>query len=161
MLPEWIAGAAFITAVLNTTVNVIARYCFAYTFTWYSDLNILMFAWMIFMGCAAAYKENMHYGIDLLVDKLGTKTRAVYLIFTQIIQIVIVGVFLWTGWLLFSKVAGRFLASLFMMSYKWVYLAVPVSFAIMLGFSVKFLIDRIRALPAVMHGAAEAEEVAE
>lgn len=74
-LPELIAGAALVVAVSLTVVNAFTRYFLSFTIKGSDEINILAFAWMVFPGCACAYREKQHYGIDLVVNSLPNRPR--------------------------------------------------------------------------------------
>lgn len=65
---EIVAGFALVMVVLAVCWGVVTRYVTATPAVWTNDVAILGFAWVIFVGAAAAFKYGMHMSVDLLVN---------------------------------------------------------------------------------------------
>lgn len=65
--------------------NVILRYFFNSGLTWAEEASRYLFIWLIFLGAIVAYKENVHLGVDTLVQKLSIKGRRILFIINNII----------------------------------------------------------------------------
>lgn len=55
--------------------NVILRYFFNSGLTWAEEASRYLFIWLIFLGAIVASRENVHLGVDTLVQKLTVKNR--------------------------------------------------------------------------------------
>ena len=62
-------------AVIATFLNVICRYFFNHPIYQAEEIATSMFVWLVFIGASACFKENMHVGIDCLVNLLPAKMR--------------------------------------------------------------------------------------
>lgn len=158
-LPELIAGAALVVAVSLTVVNAFTRYFLSFTIKGSDEINILAFAWMVFPGCACAYREKMHYGIDLVVNSLPKKMQAVVKIIAELLSLVCLAVMFYLSLVLFQKVGTKILTAT-RISYKYFDAAMVFGFGLMTFYSLKALIEDIIALPAVLREKKEKKEEA-
>ena len=67
--------------------NVILRYFFDYSLTWAEEASRYCFVWLIFLGAVVAARENVHLGVDTLVQKLSLKGRRILFIINNIILV--------------------------------------------------------------------------
>lgn len=158
-LPELIAGAALVFAVSLTVVNAFTRYFLNFTFKGSDELNILAFAWMVFPGCAAAYRAKQHYGIDLVVNSLPQKLQAIVKIIAELMSLVVLVIMCYLSVVLFQNVGTKILTAT-RISYKYFDAAMVVGFGLMAFYSLLALIEDIRALPAALRKNTEKKEEA-
>ena len=71
--------------------NVILRYFFNYGITWAEEASRYLFIWLIFLGAIVAYQENVHLGVDTLVNKLSVKGKRVLFIINNTILVITMG----------------------------------------------------------------------
>ncbi|EPX75841.1 TRAP-type C4-dicarboxylate transport system small permease component-like protein [Salipiger mucosus DSM 16094] len=69
------AGAALVVLVATVCWGVLTRYVTATPAAWTGDISSVAFAWLIFMGGAAAFKHGMHMSIDILWVRLPAPVR--------------------------------------------------------------------------------------
>ena len=74
---EIIAGIALIILIILVCINVILRFATSKSINWLEEIVFMCFAYIIFLGASAAFKRNLHSGIDLFVKKLPPKAQAV------------------------------------------------------------------------------------
>lgn len=72
---EIVAGAALIVVVGSVCWGVATRYITETPASWASEVSALAFAWLVFMGSAAAFKYGMHMSVDLLTNLLPAPIR--------------------------------------------------------------------------------------
>lgn len=144
-LPELIAGTALIITLVSTGVNVFTRYVLKFTYYWYSDVTVLAFGWMVFPGAAAAYKRHMHFGIDMLVNKLPGKAHAVYMVLFRMLLLVILALIFYSSLLLTAKVAGKQFPTI-LLSYKYFDASIVAGFGLMIIYGAIDLVKDFRAM---------------
>lgn len=71
--------------------NVILRYFFDSGLTWAEEASRYCFIWLIFLGAVVAARENVHLGVDTLVNKLSLKNRRILFIVNNILLVVTMG----------------------------------------------------------------------
>ena len=146
-LPEIIAGIALIFAISLTTVNAFTRYFLHFTINGSDEYCIIAFAWMVFPGCAAAYRRKMHYGVDMLVNALPKRVRLFVNLFAQFMVVALTVILTYMSWVLCQNVGSKIMTAT-RISYVYFDAAMLVGFALMALFALNFLIQDIIALPA-------------
>lgn len=79
--PRWLRGldllgaACLAVMVLLVAGNVLLRYVFNSGITVSEELARWLFVWLTFLGAIAALAEQGHMGSDLLLDRLGPRSR--------------------------------------------------------------------------------------
>lgn len=76
-LEEIIAGIALTVLIVLVCVNVFLRGITSKSINWMEEVVFLCFAYVIFLGASAAFKRNLHSGVDLVVRVLPKKMQAV------------------------------------------------------------------------------------
>jgi len=146
-LPEIIAGIALVLTIAVTGVNVFTRYILKFTFFWYTDVTVLAFGWLVFMGCAAAYRRHMHFGIDILVNTFPKKMRAVFDVIMNLVFIAIVALTFYASWVLTKKLSGKQFPTI-LLSYKWYDAAMVAGFGLMTIYAIRDFVVSLINLPA-------------
>ena len=118
--------------------NVIMRYVFRNPLNWSDELSMICLAYVTFVGGAAAYKKNLHFGIDIILDKLPEKVRMGIRIITNFVFIILFGYTCYLGWVLTKGAVKKFNYSGW--SYKIMDLALPLGFLSMAIYAVHFFI---------------------
>ena len=116
--------------------NVIMRYLFRNPTAWSDELTMICLAYVTFVGGASAYKKNLHFGIDILVDRLPIKGK---LFLWRVINFVFIFLFGYTtflGYQLTIKAVKKFHYSGW--SYKIMDAALPLGFLSMTIYAIYF-----------------------
>lgn len=138
-----ISGTAFTILVAVTAANVISRFLFMKSFSWTEEISHLCFNWAVFFGACILYANQGLIAIDAVVDRLPPKAKRVAralafaLIFLMCVGLVIWGV-------KFSLSAWVRPTAFLHIPYFFFDISVPLSAAIMAGYSVDFFIRVIR-----------------
>ena len=144
-LPLIVAGVALFTIVALEGVQAISRYAFQKTFLFVDDIAVICFAWTVCAGCAAAYQQKMHYGLDVLVNALKGKVKTVIMIVTQILTAAVFAYFLYYSVKLYQNVGPKILTTT-LLSYRWIDAALIYGFGMMLIYNIVFLVQDILSL---------------
>jgi TRAP-type transport system small permease protein len=141
-IPELIAGIALIIALFFTTTNAFSRYLFKRTFTGFDEITAFMFAWAVFPGAAAAFRRRLHYGIDLVVNLIPEKKKAVVQFVAHVLITTIVGILTYLSIILMTGTGGK-LFSVSKLSYASFDAALVVGFGFMTIYSTVFTVKHI------------------
>ena len=144
-LPLIVAGIALFTIVALEGMQAIGRYAFKRTFLFVDDIAVICFAWTVCAGCAAAYQQKMHYGLDVLVNALKGKAKTVLLIVMQILTAAVFAYFLYYSVKLYQNVGPKILTTT-LLSYRWIDAALIYGFGMMLIYNIVFLVQDILSL---------------
>lgn len=138
-----ISGIAFSILITITSINVFYRIVLLRTIPWTEEVSYLCFNWAVFFGACILYSRQGLIAIDILVDHLPAKVRHVTralsfaMIFVMCVLLVIWG-------LKFSVNAWGRPTSFLRIPYFFFDISVPISAAIMAGYSVDFFLQSVR-----------------
>ena len=129
---------------VSVFLQVLIRFVFKYPLPWTEEVARIAFVYCIFVGATIAVRDNSHLNVDFLLVALpGKAARALVLL-----GMVLVGVFLafvtWQG-IVLVRATGVQMTPVMQVPFKYLYLIVPVSGALMLLFLASNLLDLIRA----------------
>lgn len=102
--------------------NVILRYFFNQGLTWAEEASRYLFIWLIFLGAIVAYRENVHLGVDTLVNKLSVKSKRILFIVNNIILVVTMGLCTDGLWKI-TVLTGDQVSSSMQIPMSWVYVS--------------------------------------
>lgn len=140
-IEEIIATIALTIMLVVCSCNVIARYCLKDALSWADEVCVLMLAWTTFVGSAAAYKRNMHFGMEFVIDRLPYTGKKILRLFVTFMLIFV------SGYLTYLSFGFTIKAVKIMpfsrLSYKWIDSSAIVGFASMTIYSVIYLIQGI------------------
>jgi len=74
-LEELAAGTGLVLVVAITIYNIVNRYVLRQSGVWAPELAGMIFAWVVFLGAAAAYKRQMHISISVVVRYLPARLQ--------------------------------------------------------------------------------------
>jgi TRAP-type C4-dicarboxylate transport system permease small subunit len=110
---------------------------------WSDEIIEFAFAWMVFLCAAALWRERAHFSVDVVTDRLrGSKAGRVLKIFLGFFSLVFLLVFTYEGVLLAMKATDR--SPIFEYPRTLWYMAIPISGAIMVGYTIRDLITFFR-----------------
>lgn len=128
-------------AVMTTAIfyNVLMRYLFRNPTAWADELAMICLAYVTFVGGAAAYKRNLHFGIDILLDLMPSKFRTFIRQAVNFAFIILFAYVTYLGYDLYKGAVKIFNYSGW--SYKIMDAALPLGFLSMTIYAVYFFIQ--------------------
>ncbi len=126
--------AVLLTAMVAVVfANVVARYFLNAAIGWSEEVSRFMFIWVAFLGSVLAFRRGEHLGLDLLVKSLP-RTAAHVVLLTGDLLVVAALVYLTKGGIEMTadSLESGWVSSAVPIPYGYVYLVVPVTFALML-----------------------------
>ena len=138
-IEEIVAVSALSVMLCAVFYNVLMRYLFRNPSAWADELSMICLAYVTFVGGAAAYKRNLHFGIDILLDMMPLKIRMAV---RQAVNLVFIVLFAYTTYLGYNLYAGAVKVFNYSgWSYKIMDAALPLGFLSMTIYSVYFFIQ--------------------
>ena len=128
-------------AIMTTAIfyNVIMRYLFRSPTAWADELAMISLAYVTFVGGAAAYKYNLHFGIDILLDLMPFKFR---MITRQVVNFAFIILFAYVTYLGYDLYRGAVkIFNYSGWSYKVMDAALPLGFLSMTIYAVYFFVQ--------------------
>lgn len=137
-LLEITAGLLIGAITVLVTVQVFARYVLNNTPPWSEELCRYLFVWVSFLGACIAMRRAGHLGVDSLVVRLPVGVREVLRHTVTALIAVFAAILVWQGAALVPAMASQRSPSMGI-SLQYVFAAIPIAAAIMLGLQVKAL----------------------
>lgn len=127
---EIIAGTALLVLVAAVVIGVATRYVTRTPAAWIGDITSLSFAWLVFVGAAAAFKYGMHMSIDLVWNLIPASSRRYLGLAVDIFLLSFLAYAIWLG---VSFTIGSIDDPMPILRWPraWLYAAVPTGFAFM------------------------------
>ncbi|WP_323765769.1 TRAP transporter small permease [Marinovum sp.] len=123
-------------------VNVVARTFQLAGFAWFDEIVQGLFAWMVFAGAAALWREKGHFQVLWLADVLSpTPARMLHILIT-LLGLCFLCVMTWHGAQLTLK--ARALTPILGLPSSLFYAAIPVSGAVMIVYALADLLRLLR-----------------
>ncbi len=141
-LEEYVSGFFLVATVLIVILNVILRYVFNTGLYWVEEAATTCFIWSVFIGVSAAYKHQMHIGIDM-VTKLLPKYFHVYVsLFINILMILINGYIFYLS-IVFIRASYIKPTAVLGISSAWVSASILVGFGLVTFHAIRFFFQDI------------------
>lgn len=134
-----------LSVILTVSVflQVLVRFVFKYPLPWTEEIARIAFVYCIFIGATIAVRENSHLSVDFLLVILPKKVARA----AVFAGMLLVGMFLafvtWQGMVLVLA-TGVQMTPVMQLPFKYVYLILPVSGALMLLYLVSNLLALLR-----------------
>jgi TRAP-type C4-dicarboxylate transport system permease small subunit len=68
---KYIIAILTIALTIAVSVSVIFRYILHNTLFWGTEISVIFFIWIVFLGAAVGYHENSHINFGVLVDLMN------------------------------------------------------------------------------------------
>lgn len=120
--------AIFVTLLF---VQIIARQFFGYSFTWIEELSVILFVWFAYFGAAYAARISAHNRVSFHLNAMPRKTARIIEAIGDLFWIGFNLIFIWQASEFISRLKPFVKAQTLGWEMRWVYLALPVAFALM------------------------------
>lgn len=138
-----IAISCLAALFLLLLINVVARGFQLAGFAWFDEIVQGLFAWMVFFGAAALWREHEHFRVEWLEVSLGRSRPGLALqVGLALLCIAFLVTMTWYGWDLTTR--SRALTPILRLPTWLFYVAIPVSGAVMTVYSVRDLVRALR-----------------
>lgn len=137
---EAVAGAALAAVFAAVVWGVFARYVAPRPAVWTGEVAAIGFAWVVFVGAAAAARRRLHVGVDLFTARLPGRMRALLERIVNLGLAVLLGYMAWLSWQIGLEAMDR-PTPVLRLPYSVMYLAPVVGLSAMAAGS---LLDAVR-----------------
>ena len=125
--------ACLVGLFLLIFINVIARTFQLAGFAWFDEIVKGLFAWMVFIGAAALWRENSHFQVLWLPDGLPARAGRILRILIVVLGLCFLFAMTWYGWSLTVKAKAQ--TPILALPTSLFYAAIPISGAVMIIYS--------------------------
>ena len=84
-----ITGATLTLCVVIANLNVFMRYFLNHPLQWNDEVVTGLFVWTVFIGSAYAYRKHAHLGVDIVVNLMHGKTKAMVQDIISILELLV------------------------------------------------------------------------
>ena len=140
-----ISGIGLLALMFVMAGDVLGRYLFNHPVPGAYELVEYLMAIIVPFSIAYSAAQKCHVGVDILVEKLPRRSRAVVDIITQIITIILAGFLIWQGWIgFFEAQTSSIRSAVLQIPNSPFLLAVPLGFIAFVVFMFVHIIENIR-----------------
>jgi TRAP-type C4-dicarboxylate transport system permease small subunit len=128
-------------------VNIAGRFSGVFSVTWFDEVVTALFAWMVFVGAAALWREREHFAIDLVPDLVrGSRAETTLRLLLATLGLIFASALAWYGGVFALRTTAT--TPILAVPQAWVYACIPFSGAVMAIYACRDLIDALsRAAP--------------
>lgn len=144
---ETLPGLLMLAMVVLVCIAVTMRYVFGRPLLFANEVALVLFVWQVMLAAAGGARRHLHLGIEFVTNRLPTRPRAAVDLFGSLAVLALAVGLVILG--MEFTLAGRRTLQILGISWRWVYLAVPVGFALM---AAHVLADLFRATVGLVQG---------
>ncbi len=147
---RWALLVFYVMLVATMFIEVLRREVMAYSSIWGEEIVRYSFIYLAWIGAAAAVRERGHIRIDVILEYVGPRVKALLYIFGDLVMFAVALVALYWSFetVLVSAKFGSVTHGL-RVSQVWFLLAVPIGFAVMI---FRLIQSFIRDVNDLRHG---------
>lgn len=130
---RWALLVFYVMLVATMFIEVLRREIFSYSSIWGEEIVRYSFIYLAWIGAAAAVRERGHIRIDVIMEYVGQRTKAVLYIFGDIVMFAVAIVAFY--WSLETVIVSAKFGSVthgLRVSQVWFLAAVPIGFALIM-----------------------------
>ena len=133
---RFISAGCLVVLLGLVSLIVLIRFWPVVALGWEDEVVELAFAWMVFLGSAAVWRNHEHITIDFIPQALaGSRAGRALEVIAGVLTLGFLAVLTWYGWLLTLQSRGNTSPMLVLPRPLW-YAAVPVSGLVMMGYTL-------------------------
>jgi TRAP-type transport system small permease protein len=143
---KFILGSCIAAIVLITLAAVWWRYVLDNPISWIEQVSNMLFIWVVFLGSAVLYRQNLHIGVDMFLGMLSEKYRAIWKWVIEVGNLVfIVVLFIYSLKLTIDVLPNT--AGALDISPAYYYASAPVACAMMMLYFLEKVVDPSKRVP--------------
>jgi len=136
--------ACLVALTLLLAANIISRATGLYTLHWFDEIVTTLFAWLVFIGASALWRERDHFAITLLSDYLaGGRGEWLQRLIIAMLGLLFAGVLLVYGSLFVSRSSAT--TPVLELPQAWAYACLPIAGLLMTVYALRDIWCAIRA----------------
>lgn len=129
--------ACLVALGLLIPANIAARWA-GLSVDWFDEVVTALFAWMVFVGAAALWRERLHFAIDLVPDLLRGSRGAVALnAAIALMGLAFAAALTWYGAVFVLRTTAT--TPMLALPQAWIYACIPLSGAVMTLYALRDL----------------------
>lgn len=143
--PLVLACCTLLLSIVLATINAISRYTTSHMISGADAWVALFFAYTVYVGSAAAFKQGAHYGVDIFVNRFSDRNQKTVKIVVDLAVLFVMALCFWLSVQLTLKSGNKRFEGLGM-SYVIYDMSAVIGFSYSVIYSVEFLLNDLRKL---------------
>ena len=137
----------FLIGLLTASVflQVLIRFVFKSPLPWTEEVARIAFVYSIFVGATIGVRDRAHISVDFLVVLLPPHARRALKLATNIVVAVLLCFIIWQG-IEFVRQTGVQMTPVMLIPFRYLYIVIPASGALMLLYLILGTIDDLRGV---------------
>lgn len=123
---KYVVTIFILALTVTVTIHVFFRYVLHNTLFWGTEISVIFFMWIVFLGAAIAYHENMHICFDVFLSKMKPGLRKVVNLINYLFILFFMGYIVFFNFDVVTKNMGSYTEAL-KLPYGLVYSCMPIS----------------------------------
>lgn len=137
---KWGSIGCLTTLLFFVAAGVFVRFVPISSLGWADEIIEMAFAWMVFLGATALWRDRSHFRVDVLPEKLaGSKIGLVLEIFLSVLAFIFLLIFTYEGGALSIRATDR--SPILEITRTFFYMVMPIAGAIMIGYTIRDLLS--------------------
>jgi TRAP-type C4-dicarboxylate transport system permease small subunit len=156
---RWIIMAMMAVMTVLVFMNVVCRYIFNFSIIWAEEVSQYLMVWVVFLAAGLAFREGRHVAIEMLQDRLPSRTQGITRHIVALLLILFMGILIVLGFQ-FARFAWDQETPVLNIPLGIPYLAVPIGALLLmihLFFMYRAYIDRRYDVPESLEAEIEDE----
>jgi TRAP-type C4-dicarboxylate transport system permease small subunit len=145
---RWLIIGLMVVMTITVSLQILFRYVFNAPLGWSEEAARFAFVWVAFFGASALLRARQHINVSVFTDRFPTRLRDACVLAANLCGLACVCFFL-VGGIELTRNEWRQLAPAMEIPMGWVYLALPISAALM---AIWGLLQTFDALTALVRG---------
>lgn len=138
LILKWSSIGCLVALLFFVSAGVFVRFVPISSMGWSDEIIELAFAWMVFLGATALWRDRSHFRVEVLPERLaGSKAGLVLEILLSFIAFIFLLIFTYEGGVLSIRATDR--SPILEITRTFFYMVMPISGAIMIGYTVRDL----------------------
>ena len=134
-----------LVAILTMSVllQVLIRFVFKYPLPWTEEVSRIAFVYSIFVGATIAVRDKAHLHVDVFLVRLPKGVARAITVLGTLLVAIFLGFVTWYG-IIFVRATGVQMTPVMQIPFRYLYLILPASGALMLLYLVLGIVDVFR-----------------
>lgn len=145
---ETMATIAFVIMFAAAVAQVVFRYVLHIPVPWTEELARVLFTLSMLLGIAIAIRRNEHINVDVLLVRLGPRTRAAVLLLFNLLILALLASLVRGTVAMIALTWSTYLIALDWLREGWLYVAQLAALLLMILYSLLRVAEQARALLA-------------
>lgn len=136
----------FVALLFCATLQVLSRYILPHSIPWTEEFARFLIIYITFIGAAIAIYEKTHITITILIDKLPLRKKLIIQVIINIFILFFLYLVFRGGISMTIRSWGIVSGSMLKFMIGYVYIVIPISTVIMIGFLLKNIMNDLNTI---------------